>query len=183
MNPGKVVDPYRLDENLTLRGWFPPRAAARSSHSRTTAASSPHAAARCVGVGRCRGDDGGVMCPCYRVTREEEHSTRGRARLLVEMFRGEVTPTAGVPAEVRDALDLCLACKGCARDCPVDVDMATYKAEFLAHHYAGRLRPAAHYSMGWLPLAALLASPAPGVVNTAGRLPGLGRLSAGRRHR
>jgi Fe-S oxidoreductase len=116
------------------------------------------------------------MCPSYRVTREEEHATRGRARLLMEMVRGEVIRDGWHSAEVRDALDLCLACKGCRKECPVDVDMATYKAEFLAHHYAGRLRPAAHYSMGWLPALALLASAAPGAVNAAGRAPGLGRL-------
>ena len=115
------------------------------------------AASRCVGIGKCRGDEGGVMCPSYRVTREEEHSTRGRSRLLMEMVRGEVITDGWHSTEVRDALDLCLACKGCRKDCPVDVDMATYKAEFLAHHYAGRVRPAAHYSMGWLPLIALLA--------------------------
>ena len=175
MNPGKVVDPYRLDENLTLRGWFPaePRTFfhyPQDGHKFSAAAS------RCVGVGKCRGDEGGVMCPSYRVTREEEHSTRGRARLLMEMIRGEVITDGWRSTEVRDALDLCLACKGCRKDCPVDVDMATYKAEFLAHHYKGRLRPASHYSMGWLPALARLAAAAPGAVNAAGRAPGLGRL-------
>src|SRR5699024_4499080 len=115
------------------------------------------AAARCVGVGKCRGLEGGVMCPSYRGTGEEEHSSRGRARLLYEMLNGEVITDGWRSTEVRDALDLCLACKGCKSDCPVDVDMATYKAEFLSHHYAGRVRPMAHYSMGWLPLSALLA--------------------------
>jgi FAD/FMN-containing dehydrogenase/Fe-S oxidoreductase len=175
MNPGKVVEPYRLDENLTLRGWFPaePRTFFRypqDGHKFTAAAS------RCVGVGKCRGDEGGVMCPSYRATREEEHSTRGRARLLMEMVRGEVITDGWHSTEVRDALDLCLACKGCRKECPVDVDMATYKAEFLAHHYKGRPRPASHYSMGWLPALALLAAGAPRVVNAAGRAPGLGRL-------
>jgi Fe-S oxidoreductase len=175
MNPGKVVDPYRLDENLTLRGWFPAEPKTffhypQDGHKFTGAAS------RCVGVGKCRGDEGGVMCPSYRVTRDEEHSTRGRSRLLMEMVRGEVITDGWHSTEVRDALDLCLACKGCRKDCPVDVDMATYKAEFLAHHYRGRLRPPAHYSMGWLPLLALLAAAAPGAVNTAGRAPGLGHL-------
>ena len=123
-----------------------------------------------------RTDEGGVMCPSYRVTREEEHSTRGRSRLLMEMVRGEVVRDGWHSGEVLDALDLCLACKGCRKDCPVEVDMATYKAEFLAHHYKGRLRPAAHYSMGWLPVAALLATRAPGLVSAAGRAPLLGRL-------
>src|SRR5947199_476685 len=105
------------------------------------------------------------MCPSYMVTREEEHSTRGRARLLFEMVRGETITDGWRSTEVREALDLCLACKGCKNDCPVNVDMATYKAEFLAHHYAGRLRPAAHYTMGWLPLAARVAAKAPQATN------------------
>jgi len=105
------------------------------------------------------------MCPSYQVTREETHSTRGRARLLFEMIRGEVITDGWRSTEVRDALDLCLSCKGCRNDCPVEVDMATYKAEFLSHHYAGRLRPPSHYAMGWLPLWARLAARAPETVN------------------
>lgn len=92
------------------------------------------------------------MCPSYRATGEERHSTRGRARLLHEMLAGEVVTDGWRSEEVREALDLCLSCKGCRSDCPVEVDMATYKAEFLHHHYAGRRRPAAHYSMGRLPV-------------------------------
>ncbi|GHH06821.1 (Fe-S)-binding protein [Streptomyces lanatus] len=91
------------------------------------------------------------MCPSFRATGEEEHSTRGRARLLHEMLAGELVTDGWRSTEVRDALDLCLACKGCRSDCPVEVDMATYKAEFLHHHYEGRRRPAAHHSMGRLP--------------------------------
>jgi FAD/FMN-containing dehydrogenase/Fe-S oxidoreductase len=175
MNPGKVVSPYRLDENLMLRGWFPrrPRSYFQFPNDDGSFAS---AASRCVGVGKCRGDEGGVMCPSYRVTHEEEHATRGRARLLMEMVRGDVITHGWRSTEVRDALDLCLACKGCRKECPVEVDMATYKAEFLAHHYAKRLRPAAHYSMGWLPLVARLASAAPGVVNAFTGAPGLSRV-------
>jgi FAD/FMN-containing dehydrogenase/Fe-S oxidoreductase len=179
MNPGKVVKPYRLDENLTLRGWFPrePRTFFRYPQD---GGKFSAAASRCVGIGKCRGDEGGVMCPSYRVTREEEHSTRGRARLLMEMVRGEVVTGGWHSTEVLGALDLCLACKGCRKECPVGVDMATYKAEFLAHHYAGRLRPAAHYSMGWLPLIAALVTAVPrlpGTVNLAGRTPGLSDLA------
>lgn len=176
MNPGKVVAPYRLDENLALRGWFPAKRAS-FFHYPDDGGSFTGAATRCVGVGKCRGDEGGVMCPSYRVTRDEEHATRGRARLLMEMVRGEVITSGWRSPEVRDALDLCLACKGCRKECPVDVDMATYKAEFLAQHYAGRLRPAAHYSMGWLPLAARAASLAPWMVNGLLRVPALARLA------
>jgi FAD/FMN-containing dehydrogenase/Fe-S oxidoreductase len=175
MNPGKIVEPNPLDSHLTRRGWFP-KEPVTFFHYAPDGGRFSHAASRCVGVGKCRGDEGGVMCPSYRATREEEHSTRGRSRLLMEMVRGEVIRDGWHSAEVRDALDLCLACKGCRKDCPVEVDMATYKAEFLAHHYKGRLRPASHYSMGWLPAAALLAARAPGLVNAAGRAPVLARL-------
>ena len=167
MNPGKVVAPYPLDSNLKLgtdyQPWEPRThfAFPKDEHRFS------RAAARCVGVGNCRssGGDGQVMCPSYQVTREETHSTRGRARLLFEMIRGEVITDGWRSTEVRDALDLCLSCKGCRGDCPVEVDMATYKAEFLSHHYAGRLRPASHYSMGWLPLWARLAARSPERVN------------------
>ena len=119
------------------------------------------------------------MCPSYRATSEEEHSTRGRARLLFEMIGGHPdspVTTGWRSPEVRDALDLCLACKGCKSDCPVGVDMATYKAEFLAHHYEGRMRPAAHYSLGWLPLWARLSRAAPRLVNAGLQAPGLARV-------
>jgi Fe-S oxidoreductase len=117
------------------------------------------------------------MCSSYMVTRDEEHSTRGRARLLFEMLRGETVTDGWRSNAVHDALDLCLACKGCKRDCPVEVDMATYKAEFLAHHYAGRIRPRDHYSLGWLPAAALIASYAPGVVDAVTHTPGLAGIA------
>ncbi|OPG05482.1 FAD-binding oxidoreductase [Streptomyces sp. GKU 895] len=162
MNPGKVVAPYRLDENLRLGADWAPYAP-RDLHFAfpDDGGSFAEAANRCVGVGKCRQltTDGSVMCPSYQVTREEEHSTRGRARLLFEMLdgHGDSAIQDGWRSQaVHDALDLCLACKGCKRDCPADVDMATYKAEFLSHHYEGRWwrRPRAHLSMGWLPLLA-----------------------------
>lgn len=162
MNPGKVVAPYGLDENLRLGGdWAPYEP--RDLHFRFPhdGGSFSRAANRCVGVGKCRQhtSDGTVMCPSYQVTREEEHSTRGRARLLFEMLdgHGDGAIRDGWRSEaVKDALDLCLACKGCKKDCPADVDMATYKAEFLSHHYAGRpwRRPRSDWSMGWLPALA-----------------------------
>ncbi|MFM1722097.1 FAD-binding and (Fe-S)-binding domain-containing protein [Rhodococcus sp. PAM 2766] len=178
MNPGKVVHPNALDSHLrqgaAYRPWEP--------STQFTYGEDDHrfsrAAARCVGVGKCRGHESGVMCPSYRVTREEEHSTRGRARLLFEMVEGDVITDGWRSTEVRDALDLCLACKGCKRDCPVSVDMATYKAEFLYHHYQHRLRPMSHYSMGWLPLWARAAAFAPRAVNVLTHTPGMSKVAA-----
>ncbi|MBB3041835.1 FAD-binding and (Fe-S)-binding domain-containing protein [Nocardioides soli] len=163
MNPGKVVHPAGLDEHLRLGGrWAPKRLRPLAFGFPDDGHSFTQAANRCVGVGKCRQlthDGGSVMCPSYQVTREEEHSTRGRARLLFEMLdgHGDGPITDGWRStEVRDALDLCLACKGCKSDCPADVDMATYKAEFLHHHYRHRLRPRADYATGFLPSAAMV---------------------------
>jgi FAD/FMN-containing dehydrogenase/Fe-S oxidoreductase len=178
MNPGKVVRANPLDSELRLGTEYrPPSGPTHFSYPGDGGfAGVP---TRCFGVGACRRreTDSGVMCPSYLVTREEEHSTRGRMRLLFEMARGETITDGWRSTEVHDALDLCLACKGCKSDCPVSVDMATYKAEFLAHHYQGRLRPRAHYSLGWLPLAARLAAPAPWAANALTHAPGLGKLA------
>ncbi|HEY2550608.1 MAG TPA: FAD-linked oxidase C-terminal domain-containing protein [Streptosporangiaceae bacterium] len=179
MNPGKIVAPYLIDENLRLGPSWTPRADETYFRYPDDGGLFERAVMRCVGVGKCRHDHGGVMCPSYMVTREEEHSTRGRSRLLFEMLAGHADSPVKAgwrSPEVRDALDLCLACKGCKRDCPVEVDMATMKAEFLAHHYARRLRPRAHYSMGWLPATALAAARAPRLVNAITQAPGLRRV-------
>jgi FAD/FMN-containing dehydrogenase/Fe-S oxidoreductase len=179
MNPGKVIHPRPLDADLRLGPTYAPAEPDTYFKYSDDAGSLARAALRCVGVGECRrsSPDGVVMCPSYQVTREEEHSTRGRARLLFEMLRGETITDGWRSTEVADALDLCLACKGCKYDCPVQVDMATYKVEFLSHHYAGRIRPRDHYSLGWLPLWARLGSAVPQVVNGATRLPGIARLT------
>lgn len=178
MNPGKVVHPYPLDTDLRVGpGYAPAQPATHFTYSHDSG-SLATATERCVGVGECRRAGGGVMCPSYMVTREERHSTRGRAHLLNEMLRGEVITGGWSSPEVAEALDLCLACKGCKTDCPVNVDMATYKAEFLSHHYAGRIRPRSHYSLGWLPLWSQLLSPAPAIANVAIQLPGMRRVAA-----
>ncbi|WP_371651559.1 FAD-linked oxidase C-terminal domain-containing protein [Streptomyces mirabilis] len=153
LNPGMLVRPHRLDENLRFA--VLPREPVDVAFGYPADGGDFSAAVRrCVGVAKCRttAADAGVMCPSFRATGEEEHSTRGRARLLHEMLAGEVVTDGWRSTEVRDALDLCLSCKGCRSDCPVGVDMATYKAEFLHHHYEGRRRPAAHYTMGRLPV-------------------------------
>ncbi|MFJ8545376.1 FAD-binding and (Fe-S)-binding domain-containing protein [Streptomyces sp. NPDC093586] len=154
LNPGMLVRPAPLDTNLRFS--VLPRDPVDVEFGYPSDGGDFSAAVRrCVGVAKCRTTSvsgAAVMCPSFRATGEEEHSTRGRARLLHEMLAGELVTDGWRSTEVRDALDLCLSCKGCRSDCPVGVDMATYKAEFLHHHYAGRLRPAAHYAMGWLPV-------------------------------
>jgi FAD/FMN-containing dehydrogenase/Fe-S oxidoreductase len=180
MNPGKVVDPYRLDENLKLgtdyNPWRPPVRFAYTQDNGDFA----HAALRCVGIGKCRVPDAStVMCPSYMVTREEKHSTRGRARMLFEMLQGEVITDGWQSREVYDALDLCLSCKGCTSDCPVQVDMPTYKSEFLHHHFKSvrRWRPRYAYAFGLIDQASRIASWMPGLVNFATQTPGLARLA------
>jgi FAD/FMN-containing dehydrogenase/Fe-S oxidoreductase len=171
MNPGKVVDAYRLDENLRLGLEYDPPEPHTHFHFAEDHGSFAHATLRCVGVGKCRREEGGTMCPSYMVTHEEMHSTRGRARLLFEMMQGNPLGGGWKSEPVKEALDLCLACKGCKGDCPVNVDMATYKAEFLSHYYEGRLRPRHAYAMGLIPWWAQLASWAPGLVNFVSQTP------------
>jgi FAD/FMN-containing dehydrogenase/Fe-S oxidoreductase len=165
MNPGKVVDPYHITENLHLGADFRPWSPATHFSYPEDQGKLDRAVMRCVGVGKCRRMDGGTMCPSFMVTREEKHSTRGRARLLFEMFKGEAIPDSWHNEEVKEALDLCLACKGCKGDCPVNVDMATYKAEFFAHYYAKRLRPIQAYTMGWIHIWSRIASKTPRLSN------------------
>nr|WP_228713838.1 FAD-binding and (Fe-S)-binding domain-containing protein [Prauserella endophytica] len=163
LNPGNLVRPRKLDADLRFDG--PLRQLPVTLKYPHDGGSLATATRRCVGVGKCVDTSTGVMCPSYMATRREEHSTRGRAHLLFEMMRGETITDGWRSTEVRDALDLCLACKGCLSDCPVNVDMASYKAEFLHQHYARRVRPPSHYSLGFLPLWARLASAMPRVAN------------------
>ncbi|CAA9410781.1 MAG: Fe-S protein, homolog of lactate dehydrogenase SO1521 [uncultured Pseudonocardia sp.] len=180
MNPGSVVRPRKLDEDLRVFVGLPTMPDAPMLAFHDDRGSFTRATRRCLGVGKCVTADGGVMCPSYRATGEEQHSTRGRARLLFEMAKGEVITGGWDSPEVAEALDLCLSCKGCKRDCPVGVDMAAYKTEFLAQRYRGKVRPASHYSMGnlprWLRMAVRLPARARAALDAAARGP-LGALA------
>ncbi|HZD99481.1 MAG TPA: FAD-linked oxidase C-terminal domain-containing protein, partial [Micromonosporaceae bacterium] len=182
LNPGVIVRPRPLDADLRLPApHLRQRLAFAYGEDTGDFSAAVH---RCTGVGKCRADTtaaGGVMCPSYLATRDEKDSTRGRARVLQEMANGTLVTGGWRAPEVRESLDLCLACKGCASDCPTGVDMATYKAEVLHQSYKGRLRPVTHYSLGWLPRWARLASKAPRLVNAALGSPaaGLGKRLAG----
>ena len=175
MNPGKLIEPRKLDEDLRLGANYAPWDPKTHFKFPDDRGSLSHAALRCVGVGKCRRDEGGVMCPSYRATREEEHSTRGRAHLLWEMTQANredgVIRDGWQSEEVKQSLDLCLACKGCKTECPVNVDVATYKAEFLSHYYENRRRPINAYAFGNIDLWAALASKVPGLVNLTTQLP------------
>ncbi|MDI2131255.1 FAD-binding and (Fe-S)-binding domain-containing protein [Yinghuangia seranimata] len=171
LNPGMLVRPRPVDADLRFTGL--PRTPV------PVAFGYPHdggdfaaAVRRCVGVGKCRESSatsgGGVMCPSFRATGEEKDSTRGRARLLHEMLIGDVVRDGWGSEEVRDALDLCLGCKGCRSDCPVGVDVATYKAEFLHQHYKDRSRPRGHYVLGGLPWWARAIDAVPGAAGVLG---------------
>ena len=165
MNPGKLISPYKLDENLRLGAGYAPWQPQTTFAFQQDHGSLAEATLRCVGVGKCRRDEGAVMCPSFRVTREEEHSTRGRAHLLWEMTKGEVIRDGWRSEEVKGSLNLCLACKGCKSDCPTGVDVATYKAEFMSHHYEGRMRPRSAYAFGYVDVWARWGSRGPELAN------------------
>jgi Fe-S oxidoreductase len=171
MNPGKVVGAYPVDVNLRWGKQYDPWEPQTHFSFRDDDGSFAYAANRCVGTGACRKTDEGTMCPSYMVTREEKHSTRGRARLLFEMLQGDPLRGGWQNESVKDALDLCLSCKGCKSECPVNVDMATYKAEFLSHYYSVRRRPAGAYAFGLIMYWGHLASFAPWLANAVTQKP------------
>jgi FAD/FMN-containing dehydrogenase/Fe-S oxidoreductase len=178
MNPGKKINAYKIDENLRIGADYNPPQPQTHFAYKSDKGSFARAALRCVGVGNCRNEGGKTtMCPSYMVTREEKDSTRGRARLLFEMMNGETLDGGWREEAVRDSLDLCLACKGCKHDCPVNVDMATYKAEFFSHYYEGRTRPRHAYAMGLIFWWARLASIAPRLANFFSQTPGLSLIA------
>ncbi len=174
MNPGRIVDPMPRDANLRLGADYHPWKPETKLAFRADEGDITHAALRCVGVGKCRREGGGVMCPSYMVTLEEEHSTRGRAHVLFEMLRGEEVEATWKSEPVKEALDLCLSCKGCKSDCPVNVDMALYKSEFLYHYYKGmKLRPRHAWAFGLIDKWARIGALAPALANWAARGSGL----------
>ena len=161
MNPGKLIDPYRADEHLRLGPDYRPISLETTLSFKSEVGDGfVRATEHCIGMGKCRAEKGGTMCPSYRGTREERYSTRGRARLLAEMLRGEVITEGWASEDVKEALETCLGCKGCRSDCPTHTDMAAYKAEFMSHYYETRPRPRQAHTMGrigeWAPLAAKL---------------------------
>ncbi|WP_338075035.1 FAD-binding and (Fe-S)-binding domain-containing protein [Kineococcus vitellinus] len=186
LNPGVIVRPAAVDADLRVPAARPAHALGMPGRSGLKFAYShdegdlTRAVHRCVGVGKCRADSGGVMCPSYLATGDEKDSTRGRARVLQEMANGTLVTDGWRSQEVKDVLDLCLSCKGCTVDCPAGVDMPTYKAEFLDKYYAGRLRPTNHYLLGWLPRWARLATLhrlETKLVNALTSVPALARLA------
>ncbi|KON71526.1 dimethylmenaquinone methyltransferase [Cellulosimicrobium cellulans F16] len=192
MNPGVVVRPSAVDDDLRRPHAHPllSKVGAPGTPGTSTAAPAKvtkisrragyqgfsfahdhgdmtQAVHRCVGVGKCRADTsaaGGFMCPSYQATKDEKDVTRARARVLQEAVNGTLVGGLAAP-EVRDSLDLCLSCKACSSDCPAGVDMAQYKSEVLYRTYRGKLRPVDHYSLGWLPIWARLATGMPRLAN------------------
>ena len=178
MNPGKLVDAYRADEHLRLGPEYRPvPLSTRMQFPAAEGAGFARQVERCIGMGKCRAGAGGTMCPSYRATGDEKHSTRGRARILHEMLRGELIDDAWRSDAVREALELCLSCKGCRSDCPTHVDMAAYKAEFFSHYYAGRLRPRHSYSTGLIGRWAGIAGALPTFTNLVTQAPLLGSVA------
>jgi FAD/FMN-containing dehydrogenase/Fe-S oxidoreductase len=178
MNPGKVVEPYAPTQNLRLGPEYAPPELETYFRFPADGGSFARATLRCVGVGACRKHDSGTMCPSYMGTREEKHSTRGRARLLFEMLQGDPLKGGWRSEELKEALDLCLGCKACKQECPVQVDMATYKAEFLAHYHESRWRPRKAHFLGRIDGWSRLAGALPRLANFATQTPGLKRLAS-----
>src|SRR5579859_3785257 len=172
MNPHKVVDAYSPVENLRLGADYHPAQPKTHFTFPEDGGSFSSATLRCIGIGACRKTDAGTMCPSYRATLEEKHSTRGRAHLLFEMLQNEVVKDGWKDEQVKESLDLCLSCKACKSECPLNVDIATYKAEFLSHYYEKRLRPLRAYAFGWIDRWARLGSLAPSVANFFTGAPG-----------
>lgn len=175
-NPNKVVDAPLPTEDLRLGADYKPHEPKTHFKFLGDDGSFANAAARCIGVGACRKQDSGSMCPSYMATLEEEHSTRGRAHMLFEMLQGEVIDGGWKNEQVKKSLDLCLACKACKSECPANVDIATYKSEFLSHYFEGKIRPLNNYAFGMIDQWASLAAFAPRLANSISNAPGVNQI-------
>ena len=165
MNPNRLIGDVKLDEGLRLGPDYRPPQLKTHFAFPDDEGSFATAIERCFGMAKCRNLGSLTMCPSFHVTREERHSTRGRSRLLFEMLKGDPVSDGWRDDAVKESLDLCLSCKGCTGDCPVQVDIPTYKAEFLSHYYARRRRPLHHYVLGLMPWWGPVAARAPRLVN------------------
>jgi FAD/FMN-containing dehydrogenase/Fe-S oxidoreductase len=170
MNPGVIVAPHPLDSHLKLGAAYQPRDVATHFNFKAEDGLAG-AALKCVGIGKCRKTDAGTMCPSYMATGEEIHSTRGRARILFEALTSDLLPRGFADPAVKDALDLCLSCKGCKRECPSSVDMAAYRAEFFSNYYRRNRRPLSSTFFGRLSAVARIASIAPSIANALAHAP------------
>ena len=179
MNPGKLVSPGVVNqptENIRTGDGYKSATPETTFQFPDDGGSFGKAVLRCVGVGACRKEHAGTMCPSFMATGEERHSTRGRAHLLWELMQGDVLGEGWANEQVKEALDLCLSCKACKTECPVNVDVATYKAEFLSHYYDERSHPLRDHVFGrmdqWARLAAVLPGVTPRLANAMLRVPG-----------
>jgi FAD/FMN-containing dehydrogenase/Fe-S oxidoreductase len=176
LNPGNIVNAPQPTEHLRLGSGVVPLVPATRFRFPDDGGSLAAAADRCIGIGECRKQDAGVMCPSYMVTLEEEHSTRGRAHMLAEALRGDVLRGGWNDEQVKRSLDLCLSCKACKSECPTNVDIATYRAEFLSHYYENHRRPLHAYAFGMVDRWLSLASVSPMLANALMQAPGLNGL-------
>ncbi len=176
LNPHKVVNAHLPTENLRLGADYRPLKPETHFQFPEDDGSLAKATLRCIGLGACRKNDGGTMCPSYIATQEEEHSTRGRAHMLFELLQGEVLQDGWKDEHVKKSLDLCLSCKACKSECPANVDVATYKAEFLSHYYETKRRPLRAYAFGMIDRWAQWASLAPALANFFSHAPGFRHL-------
>lgn len=173
-NPGKIVHPQRMDDRSLFR-YGPDYAVARIDTALDWSEWGGFGAAveMCNNNGACRKADAGVMCPSFRVTRDEQHLTRGRANTLRLAISGQLGADALVSDEMYDTMDLCVGCKGCKRECPTGIDMAKMKIEFLHQYHKHHRLPLKDRLIAWLPRYAPVASRLSFIMNLRDRIPGL----------
>ena len=164
MNPGIIVDPEPIDAHLKVGTNYAPRAI-HTHFDFSAEGGLAGASLKCVGIGKCRKTGSGTMCPSYMGTGNELYSTRGRARLIHESLTGDLLPNGFSDDTLYESLELCLSCKACKSECPASVDIAAYRAEFLAGYFQSHRRPLALRFFGHIHEAARLASFSPRIAN------------------